>query len=63
MLPLIIICPIKTGSLANWCKSISCRDRTVIIIKRHNVIGSLIMLVPSFPPLLGQFLIRVTVFT
>jgi hypothetical protein len=49
-------------SFANGYESISGRARHVIVIKRHSVIESLIMLVPSFPPLLGDFLIRVTIF-
>jgi hypothetical protein len=63
MLPLVIVRPIKIGSFANGYGSISGIVRHVIIIKRHSVIGGLIMLVPSLPPLLEDFLIGVAVFT
>jgi hypothetical protein len=62
MLSLIIIYPIKTGSLADGYGSVSGRARHVIVIKRHSVIGKVIVLVSSFPSLLGDFHIRVTIF-
>jgi hypothetical protein len=62
MLPLIIIHPIETGSIANGYESVSGRAIHVIVIRRHSVIGRLIVLVSSFPPLLGDFLIGVAVF-
>jgi hypothetical protein len=56
MLPLVIVWPIKTGSFANGHGSIGSRNRHVIVIKRHRVIGRLIVIVPSFFPLLRDFL-------
>jgi hypothetical protein len=62
MLSFIIICSIEMGSLADGYGSVRGRVRHVILIKRHSVIGSPIVLVSSFPPLLGDFLIEATVF-
>jgi hypothetical protein len=50
------------GSFANGYRSISSRVRQVIVIERHGVVESLIMLGPSFPSLLDDFLIKVVVF-
>jgi hypothetical protein len=62
MLLLVIVQPIETGSFANGYRSISSRVRQVIVIERHGVVESLIMLGPSFPSLLDDFLIKVVVF-
>jgi hypothetical protein len=56
MLPLVIVQPIKTGSLTNRYRSVSGRARHVIVIEGHRVKRSLIMLVFSLPPHIGDFL-------
>jgi hypothetical protein len=56
MLPLVIIHPIKTGSLANGCGSISGRVLHAIVIERHRVIRRLVVLFLSLPPIVGGLL-------
>jgi hypothetical protein len=62
MLPLVIVRPIKMRSFANGYGSVSGRIWHVIIIEGHSVIGRLIVLVSSSPPLLGDFLFGVAIF-
>jgi hypothetical protein len=63
MLSFVIIHSIEMGSLANGYESISGRAWYVIVIKRHRVMGRLIVLVSSFPPILGDVLFGVAIFT
>jgi hypothetical protein len=44
------------GSLANGYESVSGRIWHVIVIERHRIVRRFIVLVSSFPPLVGDFL-------
>jgi hypothetical protein len=55
MLPMVIVRPIETSSLANGYVSGSGRVWHVIVIEGHRVIRRLIVLVSFFPPLIGDF--------
>jgi hypothetical protein len=61
MLPLVIVRPVEAESFANGCESISGGRWHGIVIEGHRVVRRLIVL-SSFPSLLGDFLFRVTVF-
>jgi hypothetical protein len=62
MLPSIITSSIKIGSFASGYGSISGKARHIIVIKRHWVVGRLIVISSSFLSLFGDFLFKWGVF-
>jgi hypothetical protein len=61
MIPLIINSSIKTGSFANGYGSVRSERWHGIAIEGHRVVRLVVL--SSFPPLLGDFVFRVIVFT